>query len=112
MTELKSKPAGSESQEGEKLDEAIKDFNSPSIDAIDSIQSDDPSAVEKNVLPKDRDEDRDAELPTANITRTIYLAFAAMCVVDLTEALDATSIAVVLPVGPLFFPVSSLLPIK
>lgn len=33
------------------------------------------------------------------ISTNIYLSFAAMCIIDLTEALDATSIAVVLPVS-------------
>lgn len=44
------------------------------------------------------DVDGEGEAKSKMTSRT-YAAFAAMCVVVLTEALDATSIAVVLPVS-------------
>jgi hypothetical protein len=95
----------------ENHNEDIKDSMSPSSA---SIKSDDLSALEKNVLPKETAKHQHEPSP-APITRTTYLAFAAMCVVDLTEALDATSIAVVLPVRFSFphlvlSPLPSLLP--
>ena len=70
---------------------------------MDILLSDDLSALEKNVPSKIAAEEMEDEQPepTPKLTRTAYLAFAAMCVVDLTEALDATSVAVVLPVSHL-----------
>src|SRR2546421_2580547 len=40
-----------------------------------------------------------AEIPLFKLTARIYASFAALCVIVLTEALDATSISVVLPVS-------------
>ena len=46
-----------------------------------------------------RNDDEETYLRYQSVGRT-YAAFAAMCIVVLTESLDATSIAVILPVRP------------
>lgn len=91
------------SSEDIKEENGSKDAIASSSTSMDILPSDDLSALEKNVPPKATAEETAEEQPepTAKLTRITYLAFAAMCVVDLTEALDATSIAVVLPVSHL-----------
>lgn len=83
-----------------KYIEETKGFSST---LVDLIQLGDLPTLEKRLSSgKTREEhqgEQHNELTSSNITGTAFLAFAAMCVVELTEALDVKSIAVVLPVS-------------